>query len=168
MIHDKNLRERTGRRLRHGTPLGSSNKNGFFITTENTRRTLVMPYWWAGHGRPAHRLKAFRPPARGPAPTVTAVPGRTSADLSIKTIMRELGLAEETVRRFCRADPVDDLLAKRRAGQPSILDAFKPFPHQAWNDGCRNVLDLHRQITVLGYRGTYSEAFSSWCGSVAG
>jgi hypothetical protein len=77
--------------------------------------------------------------------------------LSIKTIMRELGLAEETVRRFCRADPVDDLLAKRRAGQPSILDAFKPFPHQAWNDGCHNVLDLRRQVTTLGYRGTYSQ-----------
>ena len=73
----------------------------------------------------------------------------------IKPIMRELGLAKETVRKFYRATSVDELLAKPRAGRPSRLDAFKPYLHQRWNDGCTNVLELHREIIALGYHGRY-------------
>jgi transposase len=75
--------------------------------------------------------------------------------MGIKPILRELGLAKETVRRFYRADSVEDLLANALAGRPSKLDQFKPHLHQRWNDGCTNVLDLHADITALGYRGSY-------------
>lgn len=73
----------------------------------------------------------------------------------IKPIMRELGLAKETVRRFYRATCVDELLAKPRAGRPSRLDAFTPYLHQRWNTGCTNVLALHHEIVTLGYHGSY-------------
>jgi transposase len=74
----------------------------------------------------------------------------------IKAIMRELELAKETVRRFYRAENLDELLAKARVGRPAKLDEYKPYLHQRWNEGCTNVLQLHREITAQGYRGCYS------------
>jgi transposase len=72
----------------------------------------------------------------------------------IKTIMRELDLAKETVRRFFRAQSVEELLAKSRAGRPSVLDAYKPYLHQRWNAGITNASTLYREITEQGYRGS--------------
>jgi transposase len=72
----------------------------------------------------------------------------------IKTIMRELGLAKETVRRFFRAESVDELLAKPRAGRPSLLDAYKPYLHERCNAGITNASMLYREITEQGHRGS--------------
>jgi hypothetical protein len=71
----------------------------------------------------------------------------------IKPIMRELDLAKETVRKFYRADSVDELLAKPRAGRPSVLDAYKAYLHERWNAGCTNASTLYQEIIEQGYRG---------------
>lgn len=73
---------------------------------------------------------------------------------AIKTIMRELGPAKETVRRLHRAESVEELPAKPRAGRPSVLDASKPYPHDRWNAAITNAGTLHREITGQGYRGS--------------
>jgi hypothetical protein len=75
--------------------------------------------------------------------------------LGIKPIMRQTGLAKETVRRFYRAATVDELLAKARDGRPSLLDEHKPYLHQRWNEGCTNVRQLHAELRDRGYRGGY-------------
>ena len=48
----------------------------------------------------------------------------------IKPIMRETGLAKDTVRRFYYAESIDELLAKVKDGRPSILDEHKAYLHQ--------------------------------------
>jgi transposase len=73
----------------------------------------------------------------------------------IKPIMRETGLAKETVRRFYRAATADELLAKIKDGRPSLLDDYKPYLHQRWNEGCTNVRQLHTELKERGFKGGY-------------
>jgi transposase len=75
--------------------------------------------------------------------------------MGIKPIMRETGLAKETVRRFYRAATAGELLAKVRDGRPSLLDDCKPYLHQRWNEGCTNVRQLHAELRERGYKGSY-------------
>ncbi len=83
------------------------------------------------------------------------VQGLRARGPGIKAIMRQTGLARETVRRFCRAATVDELLAKTRDGRPSLLDEHKPYLHQRWNEGCANVRQPHAGLRDRGYRGSY-------------
>ena len=72
----------------------------------------------------------------------------------IKAIMRELGLAKETVRKFYRASSVEEVTATSRVGRPSVLDGFKPYLHERFNAGLTNVSALFREIREQGYRGS--------------
>ena len=84
----------------------------------------------------------------------TAVQALRGQGKGIKTIMRELGLAKQTVRRFARAASVEELLASARDGRASVLDEFKPYLHHRFNTGHTNGTQLFAEIREQGYRGS--------------
>ena len=83
----------------------------------------------------------------------------------IKPIMRETGLAKETVRRFYRAATADELLAKVKDGRPSLLDDYKPYLHQRWNEGCTNVRQLHAELASAATRAATAPSATTSCRS---
>lgn len=82
-----------------------------------------------------------------------AVQALKAQGFGIRPIMRELQLARDTVRRFYRAASVDEVLATPRAGRASLLDPYKPYLHERFNNGCHDATALFREITQRGYRG---------------
>jgi hypothetical protein len=60
----------------------------------------------------------------------------------------------KTVRRYLRADSVEQLIAG--GVRASKLDPFKPFLHQRLSAGARNASALHAEIINRGYTGSYT------------
>lgn len=74
---------------------------------------------------------------------------------SLKGISRDLNLDYYAVRRYARASGLEELLATA-AGRASKLDPYKPYLAQRVTDGCRNAMQLFREIHTQGYRGSSS------------
>jgi transposase len=68
-------------------------------------------------------------------------------------ITRRLGLDVKTVRRYLRAEVVEELVAG--GVRTSKLDPFKPYLHQRLTAGVRNASALHAEIVQQGYTGSY-------------
>jgi transposase len=83
-----------------------------------------------------------------------------AAGKNVTTVTRELRLAPGTARRYYRAGSVGEVVAALLTGWPSKLDDYKPHLHQRWNEGCTNILQLHREITALGFRGSYATVYA--------
>jgi len=73
--------------------------------------------------------------------------------LSMPMIARRLGVDFKTVRRYLRADSVEQLIAG--GVRVSKLDPFKPYLHQRLSAGARNAAALHAEIVNRGYTGSY-------------
>lgn len=74
-----------------------------------------------------------------------------AAGAKIREIARRVGVDVRTVRRFLRADGFPER-AKRKA-MASVLDPFKPYLMQRWEEGCHNAAKLCREITEKGFTG---------------
>ena len=66
---------------------------------------------------------------------------------------RQLRLDPQTVRRFADATSIDDLLVNT-GRRDSLIDAFRPYLHQRWNEGCTDATVLYQEIRQLGFTGS--------------
>jgi transposase len=76
---------------------------------------------------------------------------------TIRAIAGHLGWGRHTVQRYARAATWQELADGRwQTPRPSMLDPFKPHLDQRTAQGCGNGAQLFREITALGYTGSYS------------
>jgi transposase len=73
---------------------------------------------------------------------------------SLHAIAEELGLERKTVRKYLHAP--DCPQPQRRPSRPSLLDPYKPYLLERWNAGCRNAMQLLREIEAKGFGGKRS------------
>jgi len=74
--------------------------------------------------------------------------------LSMPMIASRLEVDFKTVRRYPRADSVEQLIAG--GVRTSKLDPFKPYLHHRLSAGARNATALHAEIIKQGYTGSYN------------
>jgi transposase len=67
-----------------------------------------------------------------------------------KDIAHLLHLSPKTIRRYSHASPTQ----VRRQRTSRLLDPFKPYLLQRWNEGCHNATQLSRELRPKGYRGS--------------
>jgi transposase len=72
--------------------------------------------------------------------------------ISWREIGRQLGLSRWRVRRFASAAVFPERHANRRL--PSMLDPYLPYLVGRWADGCRNGMQLWREVRERGYPGS--------------
>ncbi|CAL9325818.1 ISL3 family transposase ISFsp1 [Streptomyces sp. enrichment culture] len=74
---------------------------------------------------------------------------------SLRSVQRQLGMAWHTVKRFADAANPEDLFTGQWQNRPSILDDYKPYLDDRWNEGVTNAWKLWEEIVPLGYKGSY-------------
>jgi transposase len=71
--------------------------------------------------------------------------------LSTEEIARRVGKSPRTIRHWLQQGEYRERVRHRR----SLLDTYFTYIAQRWGEGCRNVMELWRELVALGYRGSY-------------
>ena len=71
---------------------------------------------------------------------------------SLREISRRLKISRQTVRRFVRAESFPE--RGKPSKKASILDSYKPYILERWQQGCWNSAQLYEEIKQRGYTGS--------------
>lgn len=64
-------------------------------------------------------------------------------------------MTSRTVKRYADAATPEDLFTSQWQTRTSVLDEYKPYLDDRWNDGRTNAWKLWEEIVPLGYQGSY-------------
>ncbi|MFD5192577.1 hypothetical protein ACFWMU_31385 [Streptomyces sp. NPDC058357] len=78
-----------------------------------------------------------------------------AAGHSKRSVALQLGMSQNTVLRFSRADAPEDLFDRQWQNRTSVLDEYKIYLDDRWNEGCTNAWKLWEEIVPLGCKGSY-------------
>ncbi|MEU9060166.1 ISL3 family transposase [Streptomyces sp. NPDC048430] len=84
-----------------------------------------------------------------------AIHALLEAGHSRRSIQRQLGMTWRTVQRFADAAVPEELFTGQWQNRKSVLDEYKPYLDERWNEGCSNAWKLWEEIVPLGYKGSY-------------
>lgn len=84
-----------------------------------------------------------------------AVHALLAAGHSRRTIQCQLGMTYRTFKLLADATVPEDLFRGQWQGRPSVLDEYKPYLDDRWNQGCTNAWKAWEEIVPLGYKGSY-------------
>ncbi|MGY4907204.1 ISL3 family transposase [Streptomyces sp. 900116325] len=74
---------------------------------------------------------------------------------SRRAIQRQLGMTSRTVKRYADAARPEDLFTGQWQTRASVLDEYKPYLDNRYNEGRTNAWKLWEEIVPLGYQGSY-------------
>jgi transposase len=79
--------------------------------------------------------------------------------VKIKRIAQQLKMSRMTVRQFVKAETYPERAPRVHTG---ALTPFESYLRQRWQEGCRNALQLWREVRAKGYRGKTHRQVAKW------
>lgn len=73
----------------------------------------------------------------------------------VPAIARQVGIGRTTVFRYLRSSTFPERQGRRDCGRSRLLDPYKDYVLERWNDGCHDTLRLFGEIQQRGYSGSY-------------
>ncbi len=74
---------------------------------------------------------------------------------SRRAIQRQLRMTSRTVKKYADAAQPEDLFTGQWQNRASVLDEYKSYLDDRWNDGCTHAWKLWEEIVPLGCKGSY-------------
>lgn len=73
----------------------------------------------------------------------------------VPAIARQVGIGRTTVFRYLHSSTFPERQGRRDCGRSRLVDPYKDYVLERWNDGCHDTLRLFGEIQQRGYSGSY-------------